>query len=140
MKCGFYQSTGTQETEASASFLTVRKLSSPNPDYTFSMVSNFSPALNPIADSVEYQVSVRDGSVPDTVTFVYTSQKTTVSAVCGDIYINNLAKVVTTMNTFDSVKISSSVVNATPEKMYGFIFRGGRFFIFYNKNIHILQE
>ncbi len=113
MKCSFYHGNGTQQTATPVPFLTARKLSSPDPDYALSMISNFSLALNPIADSVQYEVSIRSGSIPDTVTFVYTSQKINVSAVCGDIYVNNLTKVSTTMNTLDSAKISSSSVNAT---------------------------
>ncbi len=109
MQCAFYHNNGTVD----APFLTVRLLSSPNPDYASSMISNFSLALNPISDSVQYQITIRNGSIPDTVTFVYTTQKINVSVICGDVYINNLTRVGTTMNTLDSVKISNSAINTT---------------------------
>ncbi len=113
MKCGFYQSNAGTETEIAAPFLTVIKISSPNPDYALPTVSKFSLSLNPIADSVQYQISVREASMPDTVTFVYTSEQINVSAICGNIYVNNLTRVTTTINTLDSVKISNNTINTT---------------------------
>lgn len=113
MKCAFYSSNAGTETEVAVPFLTVTKTTSPNPDYSAAMLSNFNLALNPIADSVQYQVSVKNSSTPDTITFVYTTQQINVSAVCGDVFINNLTRVSTTTNTIDSVKISNSAVNTT---------------------------
>jgi len=113
MKCVFYHVAGGLSTETAVPFLTVTKITSPNPDYAAAMLSDFSLALNPVADSVQYRISVRESSVPDTVTFVYTTQNVNISATCGDVYINNLTKVRTTVNSLDSVKISGNAVNTT---------------------------
>ncbi len=113
MKCGLYHVNAGTETEAPAPLLMVTKLSSPTPDYAIAMAPRFSLALNPIADSVQYQISVIQASTPDTVTFSYTSQLVNISAICGDVYVNNLIKVSTTMHTLDSVKTVSSTINTT---------------------------
>ena len=83
MKCGFYKIVGGTETETVAPLLKVTRILTAYPDYHSPCISNFSLALNPIADSVQYQIIVSDISVPDTVTFVYTSEKITLSAICG---------------------------------------------------------
>lgn len=113
MKCGLYQNSNGVQTEVVAPFLTVTLLSFPTPDYSSPGLSKFSLALNPLTDSVKYQISVKNNSIPDTVTFIYSSQQMNISALCGDVYINNLTRINTTMNTLDSVKIYDGVINTT---------------------------
>lgn len=113
MKCGFYKDAAGAAAETSAPSLKVTRIPTVYPDYDLRDVSAFTLALNPIADSVQYRVSVIESSVPDTVTFVYTSEKITLSAVCGDIYVHQLTRVTTTLNTLDSVKISNGTINTT---------------------------
>jgi len=114
MNCRFYQHAGGVQTVTAVPFLTVTKLSSGSPDYSLPLVSEFSLALNPVADSVQYEISVKNPSIPDTVTFVYTTQKINLSAICGDIYTHKLTMVHTTLNTLDSVRIFNNTINTTP--------------------------
>ena len=113
LKAGFYSNSNGVETETTAPLLNVTKLGSSTPDYHIANASKFSLALNPILDSVSYIVSVDAPTVADTVTFVYSSQKVNISANCGDVYVNALARISTTTHAIDSIKISNSTVNTT---------------------------
>ena len=113
LKAGFYSNSSGSETETSAPLLNVVKLGSPTADYHVANASKFSLALNPILDSVTYIVSLDAPPVEDTVTFVYSSQKVNISANCGDVYVNSLARISTTTHAIDSIKISNNTVNTT---------------------------
>ena len=112
---GFYQRVGTTDVSAPAPSLTIFLLNGTNPIYSQQQnAASFGIPLNPAVDSSRYVITVVNGAQSDTLTIVYTSQSSTLSAECGSVILNNITRLYSTAHTIDSVKITSSAVNTTP--------------------------
>ncbi len=86
------------------------------PDFLYKNLPNvnqFSLAFNPSSDSIRYAIGVSPNGITDTITINYTTQTVNLSAVCGDIQVNNITRVSTTKNLLDSIKIATPAVNTT---------------------------
>ena len=112
---GFYKRVGTADVSSPAPSLTLFLLNGTSPIYSQQQnAASFGIPLNPAVDSSRYVITLANGAQSDTLTIVYTSQSSTLSAECGSVILNNITRLYSTAHTIDSVKITSSAVNTTP--------------------------
>jgi hypothetical protein len=112
---GFYQRVGATDISTPAPSLTIFLLNGTSPIYSQQQnAASFALPLNPAADSSRYVIAVANGAPPDTLTIVYTSQSSLLSAECGSVTVNNITRLYSTTHTIDSVKITASSINTTP--------------------------
>ncbi len=116
MKTVFYEKITGGERVAVASSFSLKQLGTGPTDFIYknaANVSRFNIPLNPLLDSAKFIITTSSSALTDTITLIYTSQNVNLSAICGDITVNTLKKVSTTINTIDSIKILNSTVNTT---------------------------
>ena len=112
---GFYRKVGSNDVMAPAPKFTLLQLNSTVPLYGQQPnVETFSLPLSPVLDSAKYVLTIDAGMQADTVTIVYTSQGVNLSVECGAVTYNTISKIITTINTIDSVKIIKALVNTEP--------------------------
>ena len=108
---GFYRHSGGVDVPTPAPSLSLFLLNGTSPVYSNNMNAlTFTLPLNPVVNSAKYVISV-SASQSDTLTIVYTSQNTNLSAECGNVYYNNISAFYTTTHTLDSVKILRPAIN-----------------------------
>ncbi len=108
----FYQKISGVELAATAPNLKILLLS--NNTVIFSNQTNvgmFTLNLDPLKDTSRYIISLGNSMPIDTVSIVYTSQSVLVSPECGVISTSSITKIITTINSIDSIKILSPTVN-----------------------------
>lgn len=109
---GFYQRAGNADVSAPAPSLTIFLLNGTGAIYSQQQnVPSFGIPLNPSVDSSRYVITVANNLQSDTLTIVYTSQSSSLSAECGSIILNNITRLYSTTHTIDSVKITSAAIN-----------------------------
>jgi hypothetical protein len=99
----------------------------PAPNFSLSLLNNssliytnqpntieFSMPLNELSDTSRYVLSLINGQPKDTLTIVYSSQKSTTDGnACGIVVYHNISQLYSTANTIDSVKIIQPLVNTS---------------------------
>jgi Family of unknown function (DUF6452) len=97
------------------------------PSFTLSMLNNtgaiynnqnnileFGVPLSELADTSRFVLALGNNQPKDTLTIVYSSQKSTTDGnACGIIVYHNISQLYSTTNTIDSVKIIQPLVNTT---------------------------
>jgi Family of unknown function (DUF6452) len=112
---GFYQSSGGVDVPY------------PAPSFSLSLLNNtsliynnqpntieFGMALNELVTTSQYVLSLGNGQPKDTLTIVYSSQKSSTDGnACGIIVYHNISQLSSTTNTIDSVKLIQPLVNTS---------------------------
>ncbi len=112
---GFYQISGGVD------------VPNPAPSFSLSLLNNttliynnqpntieFGMPLDELASTSKYVLSIGNGLPKDTLTIVYSSQKSTTDGnACGIVVYHNVSQVFSTTNTIDSVKLIQSLVNTS---------------------------
>jgi hypothetical protein len=113
---GFYQRIGGAD------------VPSPAPNFSLSLLNNtsfiytnqpntieFGMPLNELSDTSRYVLSLINGQPKDTLTIVYSSQKSTSDGnACGIVVVHTISGLYSTRNTVDSVKLMQPLVNTNP--------------------------
>ncbi len=100
---------------------------SPAPNFSLSLINNislvynnqpnvieFGVPLNELADTSKYVLSLDNGQPKDTLTIVYSSQRSTTDGnACGIVTYHNISQVYSTTNTIDSIKLIQPLVNTS---------------------------
>ena len=108
---GFYKKTGATEIASSAPNLNIATLNSNNSLYQNQVnTSNFSLSLNPVVDTSKFVIRVENSLQADTMSIIYTTRQVLISPECGIANFHSIIKVLSTLNTIDSVKIISTEV------------------------------
>lgn len=112
---GFYEVTGGTETPVYADTLSISILNSSSGIYNqVAHVSKFSFPLNPVLDSNRYYIKMANSWPGDTLTVVYSSQSMNISPECGNVDVQTISRVYSTLHKIDSVKLINSSVNTNP--------------------------
>jgi len=112
---GFYQKVSGADVSVQAPSLYVSLLNSSSGIYTGQPnVRSFSLPLNSLVDSSRYTIQIGAGLPTDTLTVVYSSTSTNLSAECGNVIYNNISRFYTTKHRLDSVKIVNATTNTNP--------------------------
>jgi Family of unknown function (DUF6452) len=110
---GFYERVAGVDVAKPAPNLTVYLRNNPTPIISNQLnIKEFSFALNPLADSAQYILSLGSNLIKDTLTIVYLSQTyNNYDQLCGPISLHTIDRIISTTNTIDSVKIVQPSVN-----------------------------
>jgi Family of unknown function (DUF6452) len=100
----------------------------PAPNFSLSLLNNtsfiytnqpntleFGMPLNELVNTSQYVLSLGNGQTKDTLTIVYSSQKSTTDGnACGIVVYHNISQLYSTTNTIDSIKLTQPQVNTNP--------------------------
>jgi Family of unknown function (DUF6452) len=108
----FYKKIGTTEVSTTAPDLKVVDIASGALLIANQQnLSSFSLSLNPLKDSMKFQISLASSLPVDTLTVIYSTQNKALSPDCGVISVHNVIKAYTTKHTLDTIKITNTTVN-----------------------------
>jgi Family of unknown function (DUF6452) len=113
---GFYQRIGGADVPYPAPSFSLSLLNSNNLIYNNQANTiEFGMPLDELASTSKYVLSMGNGLQKDTLTIVYSSQKSTTDGnACGIIVYHNISQLYSTTNTIDSVKLTQPLVNTNP--------------------------
>jgi Family of unknown function (DUF6452) len=113
---GFYQRTGGVDVPYPSQSFSLSLLNSTNLIYNNQPNTiEFGMPLNELATTSQYVLSLGNNLPKDTLTIVYSSQKSTTDGnACGIIVYHNISQLYSTTNTIDSVKLIQPLVNTNP--------------------------
>lgn len=113
---GFYQRTGGADVPYPAPSFTLTLLN--NTSLIYNNQPNtieFGMPLNELTSTSQYVLSLGNNLPKDTLTIIYSSQKSTSDGnACGIIVYNTISQLYSTTNTIDSVKLLQPLVNTNP--------------------------
>jgi Family of unknown function (DUF6452) len=112
---GFYQRIAGADVASQVPSLSLSLLNNPTTIYNNqSNIIEFGVVLNELSDTSRYVLSLGNNQPKDTLTIIYSSQKSTTDGnACGIVVFHNISQLYSTLNTIDSVKIIQPLVNTT---------------------------
>jgi Family of unknown function (DUF6452) len=113
---GFYQRTGGADVPYPAPSFSLSLLNNTSLIYNNQPnIIEFGMPLNELVTTSQYVLSLGNNLQKDTLTIVYSSQKSTTDGnACGIIVYHNISQLYSTTNTIDSVKLIQPLVNTNP--------------------------
>lgn len=107
---GFFTVSGGMAVPVSVPNLTINNINGASVIANAPNSTAFSLSLNDQIDSSKFVFTLSTGLQSDTVTFFYSNQTVEISPSCGNVIVQNLRSVRSTINTIDSVRISNASV------------------------------
>jgi hypothetical protein len=113
---GFYKRAGGSDVPTPAPSLSISLLNNTNLIYNNQPNTiEFAVPLNELADTSRFVLSLGNSQPKDTLTVVYSSQKSTTDGnACGIVVVHAVSELFSTTNTIDSVKLIQPLVNTSP--------------------------
>lgn len=112
---GFYQRSGGVDVTNPAPGFSLLLLNSTSLIYNNQAnIIEFGMPLDELASTSKYVLSLGNGQPKDTLTIIYSSQKSTTDGnACGIVVYHNISQLYSTTNTIDSVKLIQPLVNTS---------------------------
>jgi hypothetical protein len=108
---GFFKKIGSTEISNPAPSLNIIQINTSANIYSNQPnVNLFSVPLSPVKDTSTFSIKVENYLQADTISIIYTSKEILLSDECGKVTYYTVSKILTTLHTIDSIKLTNPEV------------------------------